>query len=228
MMHCNHNDVDEITFLWHSIIMRELPLANTEEGQAHLMGLAQRWGVSGPQQSGTFEDGQTWQNRLAMKLIGVGEEVFQSNSKYVFPVRLLSLELEMITGTLSHTTQYRNPRDLWVADALFKAGVPYDELFNNYSGLVNVAGQNWPVEHQLQILMSFTRLLKDWVNHTKNMADPTQLRIFRLQCSQGQIVTAHNALLGLHPNEPGAKDMVARTKSDLNEAERMAAEVWGM
>ena len=138
----------------------------------------------------------------------------------------------MITGTLSQTNGYTKQPSVWVTDALHEAGVPYDELFNTYSGIVNRAtGTNTGhQDNQLQVLMSFTHLLESWVNHTKNSDDSSKRRIFRLQCSQDQILTAQSVLDPLTGmKEQGAKDLVHRTKAKLTQAESSAKQVlWDM
>ena len=178
---CRENDVYTLT-LWRSVICEEvLPCATRSQvAFSFLQQLSEESLVKEEiiiltddrQSSGNlplFEHG-LWVDKLKLRVISLGKELFGKGANYVCPVHFLAARLE----ELRHTQQnILPPSELvsrmspWPLQTLVQIGVPFSDLLTAYEAIVveeekNLMGGANPRSRFLH-LRSIVELLENWL-----------------------------------------------------------------
>ena len=177
---CRENDVYTLT-LWRSVICEEiLPCATRSQvAFSFLQKLSEESLVNDQitfltddrQSSGDlplFEHG-LWVDKLKLRVISLGKELFGKGVNYVFPVHFLAARLEELRHTQQHLTlpsEFVSRRSPWPLQTLVQIGVPYSDLLTAYVAIVvqegkNLMGGAHPHSRFLH-LCSIVELLENW------------------------------------------------------------------
>jgi len=216
---CSHDDRDLIRTLWRSIIYKEVPL-NSNNAQTNNWLRSQHESVEKDPYytvEANFED-DTWREILKGKVTTLGEELYNSQYSFTFPVPFLCNELETLAAE-HNSIRGRTQGESWVIQLMLDVGVSFQVLFDTYSDLFYRSQSRLPVK-QIQCLNSLCGILENWTSKIQSQsASGTERQQFMVGCSSGELLrkcedfkSSLQALHGHGVSEKDTEDCVMRLR----------------